>query len=74
MHELLARVNYDNKFRQSNLICFTETWLKDDMSDLNLPGYTLIRADRDTDMSRKSIGGGLCVYVDERWATQYTDV
>lgn len=72
MNELLAKVRYDSEFRQSNLICFTESWLKEDMPDPNLPGYTMIRADRDINMSRKSIGGGLCVYVDERWATQYT--
>lgn len=72
MHELLAKANYDNEFRQSNLICFTESWLRDDMSDPNLPGYTLIQADRDINMSRKSFGGGLCVYVDKRCATQYT--
>lgn len=72
MNELIAKVQYDNEFRQSNLICFTESWLKEETSDPNLPGYTIIRADRDINSSRKSIGGGLCVYMDTRWATQYT--
>lgn len=72
MNELTAKIQYDKEFRQSNLICFTESWLKEEMSDPNLPGYTLIRADRDTTRSQKSIGGGLCVVLDKRWATQYT--
>lgn len=72
MNELTAKIQYDNEFRQSSLICFTESWLKEEMSDPNLPGYTLIRADRDTTRSQKSIGGGLCVFLDKRWATQYT--
>ena len=72
MNELITKVQYDNEFRQSNLICFTESWLKEEMSDPNLPGYTIIRADRDINLSQKSIGGGLCVYMDTRWAIQYT--
>lgn len=63
MDELLAKVNYDSDFRQSNLMCFTETWLKEGIPDPDLPGYTLIRADRDNFKSMKSIGGGMCIFV-----------
>lgn len=72
MDELLAKVNYDSDFRQSNLMCFTETWLKEGIPDPDLPGYTLIRADRDNFKSMKSIGGGMCIFVNKHWATQYT--
>ena len=72
MNELTAKLQHDRDYRQSNLICFTETWLKKDIPDPKLPGYTLIRADRDALKSKKSIGGGLCMYFDEKWATQYT--
>lgn len=48
MNELMAKLEYDRDYRQSNLICLTETWLKEDLPDPNLPGYMLIRTDRDT--------------------------
>lgn len=44
--ELLLKAKYDSDFRQSNLICFTETWLKDGIQDIDISGYTMIRADR----------------------------
>jgi len=31
----------------------------------------MIRADRDEIKSRKSVGGGLCIFVDNRWATHF---
>ena len=60
MNELIAKVPYDNEFRQSNLICFTESWLKEEMSNPNLPGYTIIRADRDINSSWKAVA---CVFI-----------
>lgn len=71
MDELLLKVKYDNDFRQSSLLCFTETWLKDGIQDIDLSGYTIIRVDRDEAVSHKAIGGGLCIYVDNRWATRF---
>lgn len=71
LDELALRAEHDCEFRQSNLVCLTESWLKDYHDTPTLPGYTTIRADRNERSSRKSIGGGLCLFVDNRWATQY---
>lgn len=68
MNELMAKVF----FSQSNLICLTQSWLKEGMSDPNPPGYTLIWTDRDNSKSQKSIGGRMCIFVDNQWATQYS--
>ncbi len=68
MDELMARVKVENDFKMSNLICLTETWLKDE-TEVALPGYITIRADWDKHQSNKSIGGGMCIFVDSKWAT-----
>ena len=64
----LARFNYT--YRESSLICLTETWLqeKDPDSVYNLNGFTLFRGDRSSEESGKSQGGGVCVYVNNRWS------
>lgn len=71
LDELSLRMIYEEEFRRSNLICFTETWLKVD-NKVDFEGYITIRADRDTVKSQKSIGGGLCILVDKKWATHFT--
>ncbi len=55
---LLSRTNKD--FSNSAALCFTETWLNDAIPDsvLHLPNFQLIRADRDTESTEKSRGGG----------------
>ena len=52
-------------------MCFSETWLTEDIDNSLVPGYTTIRADRDSDKAQKSVGGGLCMFVIDSWATQY---
>nr|XP_055073494.1 uncharacterized protein LOC129453317 [Misgurnus anguillicaudatus] len=69
VEELAARVNFETDFKLCNLICLTETWLKPETA-VYIDGYTTIRADRDELLSRKSIGGGLCIFMDNKWATQ----
>ena len=44
--ELTALVRFDGDFRRSNLMCFTETWLTEDIDNILVPGFTTIRADR----------------------------
>lgn len=51
LDELMLHINYDGDFRRSNLICFTETWLKQD-SNVDIEGYTTIKADRDAERSQ----------------------
>uniref|UniRef100_A0A9J8BEH4 Reverse transcriptase domain-containing protein n=1 Tax=Cyprinus carpio carpio TaxID=630221 RepID=A0A9J8BEH4_CYPCA len=69
---LLSRTNKD--FSHSAALCFTETWLHDAIPDsaLHLPGFQLFRADRDTESTGKSRGGGTCFYINERWCTDVT--
>ena len=69
MDELTARLSLETDFKMCNLICLTETWLKPETT-ISIAGYTTIRADRDGNLSRKSIGGGLCMFVDNNWTTQ----
>ncbi len=48
---------------------FTETWLNDNIPDsaIQLNRLTCCRSDRDTTLSGKSRGGGLCVYINKEW-------
>ncbi len=64
---LLTRTNKD--FSNSAALCFTETWLSETIPDnaLHLPGYQLFRADRITELTGKTRGGGLCFYINEGW-------
>ncbi|KAK0141969.1 hypothetical protein N1851_020343 [Merluccius polli] len=68
MDELSALINR-RIYRESSLFIFTETWLTCSTPDANveLPGFTSVRADRDTKACGKSKGGGLIVYVNNRW-------
>ena len=48
MDELTALVRFDGDFRRSNLMCFTETWHTEDIGNILVPGFTTMRADRDS--------------------------
>jgi len=50
-------------------MCLTESWLNDDIADscVVLPGFAMVRADRDAWTSGKIKGGGLVLYVNNRW-------
>ncbi len=69
---LLTRTNKD--FSNSAALCFTETWLSEDIPDnaLHLPGYQLFRADRITELKGKRRAGGLCIYINEDWCSDVT--
>ncbi|XP_073674252.1 uncharacterized protein [Garra rufa] len=56
-------------YRESSLLCFTETWLNQDTPDsvVSLTGFTFVRADRSAEESGKKKGGGLAVFVNDRW-------
>ena len=70
--ELTASCKYNSEYRDSCLICLTETWLEphDPEGILNIDGYCLIRGDRQG--TSKSHGGGLCIFVNERWCKNIT--
>ncbi len=50
--------------RDCCVFVFTETWLNDNIPDsaIQLHGLTCCRADRDSSLSGKTRGGGLCVH------------
>ncbi len=55
--------------RDCCVFVFTETWLNDNIPDsaIQLNRLTCYQADRDTTLSGKSRGGGLCVYINKEW-------
>lgn len=67
--ELSACVRFDRLYRQSSLLCFTETWLTEGTPDshVDLDGFTLHRMDRDLSRTVQESGGGVCAFVNERW-------
>ena len=54
-------------FRNSSIMCFTETWLNEKHHDPNLDGFSFVRADRDKNVTGKAKGGGVCLYINEGW-------
>ena len=54
-------------------MCFTETWLREDIDDgcVNIDGFSLIRSDMTKD-SGKQRGGSVCMYINDRWANNWT--
>lgn len=52
------------------LIALTETWHKeqDFRTDLEIDGFGVpYRLDRDATVTGKSLGGGVCLYVNRKW-------
>ena len=74
MDELLLLRGSNKDFSHSAVLCFTETWLSGAVPDagVHLPGFSLLRADRVTELSGKSKGGGICFYINEGWCTSAT--
>ncbi|XP_035990113.1 uncharacterized protein LOC118561957 [Fundulus heteroclitus] len=67
--ELTALTRFQSKYRDASIMCFTETWLDGSVpnSVISTDGFKLIRADRTFAGSGKKRGGGLAVFVNERW-------
>uniref|UniRef100_A0A665T724 Reverse transcriptase domain-containing protein n=1 Tax=Echeneis naucrates TaxID=173247 RepID=A0A665T724_ECHNA len=67
----LSALNNQRTYRESSLYIFTETWLNHLVPDANvdLPGFTVVRADRDANACGKSRGGGLIIYINHRWCS-----
>ena len=65
---LNACTNHLHEYRESNVICFSETWFsdRDSQQDSHIDGFTCERSDR-TANSAKESGGGVCIYVNNRW-------
>ncbi|KAK3531919.1 hypothetical protein QTP70_034420, partial [Hemibagrus guttatus] len=69
MDKLTLQMNKNRDFPTSCVLCFTETWLCDLIPDsaLQLGGFNLYRADRHTELSGKTKGGGICFYINNSW-------
>ncbi|XP_062272351.1 uncharacterized protein LOC133978042 [Scomber scombrus] len=67
--ELESLVRNVKLYRECSLMVLTETWLNNNTLDANieLPGFSHVRADRDRSLSGKSKGGGLVLYINNRW-------
>jgi hypothetical protein len=58
--------SFNESNKNCNIICFTKSWLNDDMKNIELAGFTLYRQDR-TETYGKTRGGGLCIFVNNSW-------
>ncbi|KAK0140095.1 hypothetical protein N1851_022981 [Merluccius polli] len=69
MDELTALARSQKEYRECSIMCFTETWLHQDIPDDNvsIAGFHTVRADRDCAKSGKRKGGGVAVLVNNRW-------
>ncbi|KAL6473956.1 hypothetical protein MHYP_G00175170 [Metynnis hypsauchen] len=69
MDELTVLARSQREYRECSLMCFSETWLHQDIPDDNvsIDGFQTIRADRGCTESGKRKGGGLAVLVNNRW-------
>ncbi len=73
--ELQSALRCFTEYRDSCLLCFTETLLKDtiDNSLLRVAGFSdPVRTDRDPQVTGKKVGGGVCIHINERWCKNYT--
>ncbi|RUS89160.1 hypothetical protein EGW08_003103 [Elysia chlorotica] len=71
LDELSACSKHLYEYREASFLGFVETWLNDRTPDsaINIDGFSVLRGDR-TEASKKSRGGGVCLYVNERWANK----
>ena len=74
--ELFHLLSFKREFKDSSILCFTETWLDSLTPDAAVtpPGHTLLRADRSSELSGKERGGGICFLVNHRWCNDSTIV
>ena len=70
--EIRGLVGYNCDFRESCLLCFTETWLTPSIPSDAIDGFQLIRLDRSQATTQKSKGGGVCIYMNEKWCRNFT--
>ena len=68
--ELQGNVVFRSEFREACVLCFTETWFCENISDdsVTIDGFgSPFRCDRDCDVTGKKRGGGVCMYINEVW-------
>ena len=70
MDELRANATCFNEYRDACLMAFSETWFDKNVADRGtfIKGFGCpARLDRDKQTTGKEKGGGVCLYVNERW-------
>ena len=63
------RLDYPTNGTQKHncyILCFTETWLNDDMDNIHRAGFSVHQQDRAA-TSGKTRGGGVCLFVNNCW-------
>lgn len=72
--ELDALVKFHHAYKNASAIAITETWLSDKIADshISIDGFNLFRADRDTNTTNKSCGGGCLWLIKKEWCTNTT--
>ncbi|XP_053272131.1 uncharacterized protein LOC128430172 [Pleuronectes platessa] len=71
MDELHLLITTNRDFADYSVLCFTESGLTEDIlvSDVELTGFQLLRADRDPILSGKARAGGICFYINHGWCS-----
>ena len=74
--DFLSRFPNDNDFKNSQVICLTETWLTENHNDnlLKPPGFSVHRCDRDRKVTGKDDGGGVAMVINDSWCTNVTTI
>ena len=74
MFHKLEEVMHIAESSDCEFLCLSETWLPPDIPDnlIDIPGYRIIRQDRDSN-SNKSRGGGVCIYHKSKLNVKYVD-
>lgn len=72
--ELTSCTKHINEYRNACAIVLTESWLDESVPDscVSLDNHILVRADRSAEQTGKTRGGGVCIYINNRWCTNYT--
>ena len=71
--ELRANVKYVKEYKNSCVLCFTESWPNNQIPDshVELEGFHIVRLDR-TIESGKQRRGGLYIYINSLWCKNVT--
>ncbi len=70
--ELQASVYHMHEYRTASILAFTETWLNSNEDDdtLHINGFAPpLRLDRDSKLTGKQHGGGVCLYLNTSWCS-----
>ena len=75
LDELQGNVRFLKDYKDCCVMAFTETWLteRDQDSDLMITGFGAPhRVDRNSEVTNKTQGGGVCLYINQRYCTSVT--